>query len=557
MLYSEAIDQRTVTYQGKSVSIKDYFRELKRREEQISIRPQAIDFCKSQYAPDNSWGIWYSIIETCCELGLSNREMLQVILRQGTWGATIYCGGLRDLFMKMVNDAPLAEEYCNEVLTDPKFRSRYYSPNEGLVILVNHKRPIEKYTSLISLDMTADDLRTVLNALSTEDRRKVLVELFSHDRLVNDQGKINPRVVLLYAAPIADLLVPEVESVIAAQIVELEKNKGTTPEEVERAEKFIQSVKTKTPLLELRDASGMTPDAASTVAYLQEAAQKRQRLAGFDNLVESLRDRHVVVSAKELYSLNTWKAASAERRQSIVKELEKQVTGLKFVRFSETEWSIAEFKHTPSKQTFSLVPGGEYDRGLSEPEEQLLKAYLQNPKNKLAEEDHEILKLIEHMRPVRKVQINPLLAAQKVSCKGDVSELMDWLEATPFRLPSEAEWEWLARGAKSHELTWTGHVIPDKKWMKDVKKQFNAFQLREFGLHAEVCTDVWLPMHQATDDKPVLGKGPRACRGGAAELAPWQNTGEWHLLCTAHRYSSESMLLLAGRAVMGIRIEEV
>lgn len=556
MLSSEDIDQKLVTHQGKSISIREYCREQKLREEVIPIRSQAIDFCKSQYAPDNSWGIWYSIIETWRELGLSNREMLQVVLRQRAWKSTIYGGRLRELIMKMMNDEVLAEEYCNEVLTDPKLvGNRYYSPNEGLVILVNHKRSIEKYTSLISLDMTENDLRTVLNALSVDDRRKALIELFSHDRLVNDQGVVNPRVVLLYAAPIADLLVPEVESVITAQIIELEKNKGTAPDEVEQAEKFIQSVKTKTPLLELPDESGMTPTAASVVAYLQELAQKQQRLAGFDDLVESLRTRHVVLQAQELRSPDDWKATSLQRKQAIVKELEKQVKGLKFVKFSENEWSVAEFKHTPSKQAFSLVPGGEYDRGLSEAEEQLLRDYLQNSQDKLAEEDHEIVKMLDQMRPVKKIQVNPLLVAQKISCKGDVSELLDWLEATPFRLPSETEWEWLARGAKSHELTWTGHVIPDDKWMKDVKKQFNAFQLSEFALHAEVCTDVWQPMHQATDDQPVLGKGPRACRGGAAELAPWQNTGEWHLLCTAYRYSSELMLLLAGRAVMGIRIE--
>jgi hypothetical protein len=558
MLMTEPIESKNVVFQGKTITIKEYCRLLKRQENLIPISRDAIEFCRHQIDPDNSWGIWYSIISSWKEMGLSNREIFQVILQSQKWGPqySIYGGAKRELCMKMLNDVDLADEYCQDAIEAPEAYgvSPYYSPSEGLIILANHNQLLENYYPLISKHLPAHDLRIILKKIPANTQRDILARIFSKENLQNNQGTHIPKVVLHYTLPVIDLLPSEIVDFVSSMAEELSRTKGNNEEEIATSDRLIHHAKTKTPLQDEPDASGMTTSAASVVDYLEEEHIKRQRLAGFSAYVESLKDRHISVNAPELRSIFDWKKSSSDRKNAIIKEIETTMEGIKFTGFAENELSIAQFKHKSSKQVLSLIPGGEVEMGLSDAEEKLLREYLESGDKKLSEEDSEILNAIDQMRPVKKIHIEPMLAAQKISVKGDIPALLDWIEAQPFRLPSEAEWEYLARGTKQQELTWNGHVIPDKNWMKEIKKHLNEFHLGEFGLFAEICSDVWKPTHTAIDHQAVTGEGPRVCRGGAADLAPWQNCGEWHLLCTAFRYSAESLLLIAGRAVIGIKI---
>ncbi|GAA2260086.1 hypothetical protein GCM10010415_22710 [Streptomyces atrovirens] len=168
-------------------------------------------------------------------------------------------------------------------------------------------------------------------------------------------------------------------------------------------------------------------------------------------------------------------------------------------------------------------------------------------------------------RPVREVRVEPFLIArhpltvaqvrhwlpeyEDSFAESDTStarfeeDLDDLLGTFPFRLPSEAEWEYAAR-AGTTTLTFRGDGRPDEEQVLDdfadeerIAAAENAFGLAAMGSANEICADVWIPhfTDAPTDARPRTGDGPRVVRGGGGDLSPWQGCDEWLLLLSATR----------------------
>ncbi|MGW4947312.1 formylglycine-generating enzyme family protein [Actinoplanes sp. NPDC004185] len=136
--------------------------------------------------------------------------------------------------------------------------------------------------------------------------------------------------------------------------------------------------------------------------------------------------------------------------------------------------------------------------------------------------------------------------------------LDELLAALPFRLPSEAEWEYSAHAGTS-TLTFRGDARPGEEQLLDdfgdeqrTAAAENPFGLAGIGSATELCADAWFPdsAHAPADARPRTGDGPRTVRGGAADVHPWQGCDEWLLLLSSSRYAQGDFLAI--RPVAGV-----
>jgi formylglycine-generating enzyme required for sulfatase activity len=219
---------------------------------------------------------------------------------------------------------------------------------------------------------------------------------------------------------------------------------------------------------------------------------------------------------------------------------------------------------------FRLIPGGTFAMGWSPAEETALAA-TGDPNAAL------LLDEAETMRPVRTVAVrsfllarHPLTIAQVRHWLPDYEDdyadqpdddaqaarledaLGDLLPLLPFRLPSEAEWEYAAR-AGTTTLSYRGDEVPPETDLLDrfddeavVRAGENPFGLAAMGSLGEVCADVYLSGYAGapTDARPRLGDGPRVVRGGAADMSPWQECGEWLTMLSAARAEQDMVTAL-------------
>lgn len=336
-----------------------------------------------------------------------------------------------------------------------------------------------------------------------------------------------------------------------------ERHLAAARDHVARIEYDVDRAEEEERLAELAEAHAAPPSppavrptarALQALAYLDNKRAAKKRAASLGPLAEAAwASRTLSVDAPELATLDAWMAATRARQEQIADEVAAAVGGTLDGLHAFGANTIAVI--TVGGLPYCLVPGGTVEMGLSPEEEAAVRAAAEA--NAGCANHFELygslFERVRSLRPLTVVRVGPLLAQQEPRHPVAPAEITARLEHDPFRLPSEAEWEYLARGGVAREPTYVGPEVPDDEgWLPHVGSQglklANDFGLWGFGFEPEVCADVWHATHEgaAEDGSPRRGAGPRVVRGGAGQLHPFQATGEWQLLLSAMRTNQKS-----------------
>ena len=505
---------------------------------------------------------WLEITDELAAAGFAPGDVLRVCLRvdKSTFGVFGPDANTLEHLFSCVDGVAIARALCEELVArtvDPDDDWSQQVANAALGCLARDRAIPPRFDVLFNWEsLEPSQLRAIIASLPEERRDRLVLPLAVPTQRPGMNAARNAAYKLDKLLWILDL-VPAVRDQLPG-LVAAAKGDDQLP----RLKKELTANVPRT--IEARP----TREARDALAYWSQRLTKADRAGEINSLAPSLATRAITVDAPELATVATWAAAGAKRQKQIALAVAKALAA--HAGTPAKVLDIASFGGPPiatiglGKRRFCLVPGGTFEMGFSEEEEAAVRASSEVNAGcgNHFELYEQLFEQVSMMRPVTDVRVGPLLVEQGCGQTFELAEATDALAESPFRVPSEAEWEYCARGGTLRELTYRGDVVPDHAaWFVETTKlgvkTANHFGLWGFGLEPELCADAWFETLDdiPRDATPRPGDGPRAVRGGAAQLYPWQETGEWHMLLSAFRLPSTAWeFTVALRFVLGIAI---
>ncbi len=495
---------------------------------------------------------WLGVLEDLRTKGLEDRDIARLLLSaaSGVPKGWVPDGNVLSHVLEAATGVEDATVLAKEVLAapaPPAIAAKLITIFAAILARAGRAVP-ETFDVWLAFGVPWRTLRDVIESLPEERRDAVLVRLVG--KPTNDNGA---RVQLRYLLPVLDLATGTGAKQALARLRGLLEGRAQWAE-----------------LLAAADAGGGPPppregatqECRVAVQYWVEKYEAARRRDAIGGVAREAHARAIRIDAPELTSSTTWREAAQERREAIARGVANAVPGTTFDGFEERDAGpIARFTH--GGLPFRLVAGGSFVRGFSAEEESLVREVAESKRaaddNWFEEYGSFLDRILPWLRPVATVHVGPLLACATAGHRMAPGDVTTFLQSSPFRLPSEAEWEYLARGGVQGELTWRGHVVPDEAWFQETVSGgaalANRFGLWGFGIEPELCADAWHDTYAGAplDGGPWWDEGSRVTRGGAGMLHPWQQVGEWQLLCSAMRSRAHNWEFeLAVRPVIGL-----
>ncbi|HBB32837.1 MAG TPA: hypothetical protein DC064_13815 [Cyanobacteria bacterium UBA9273] len=291
-----------------------------------------------------------------------------------------------------------------------------------------------------------------------------------------------------------------------------------------------------------------------------------------------------------LENLEQWLNLNEDEQNAVVRDLEEWLGDEYAHRYTlsyanQPSFRVPTFEHLPTGLELNLIGGGEFNMGLSVPEEKAFRSLIEQE----GLDKEYFFGFIDMMRPVHSVRVQPFLMSRLPMLNSfarehleldldeyisdyevDVDYEEQLLPATlsreqmnqlmakfGFSLPSEAQWEYAYRGRTSTLFYWGDRLIDEDKIAlaefsdpQKCRQAANPFGLVGMAV-GEWCADSYRPDYSnaSGNDRPVAGEPPYVVRGGAAMLSPWQGCGEWVTCVSAVRQAAEAEDVQAGRFV--------
>ena len=223
-------------------------------------------------------------------------------------------------------------------------------------------------------------------------------------------------------------------------------------------------------------------------------------------------------------TLDQWRARTDEQREALGRKVAAAIGGT----FTELigEDKLAAITHESGIELV-LIPGGAFERGVRADEHAMMRAHAWN-------EADTAIEWLDHIAetPSEPATVAPFLLARapllaehiegwvvgdedsdQSAVRIDSDTAAAVLAEGPFRVPTSIEWEWVAR--EGGVLAFVDAADPDEAAAacEDISDSPYDPDLANGG-------GIWgLPWGDWVGD----GKQPRASRGGAAMLYPWQS----------------------------------
>lgn len=502
---------------------------------------------------------WIGIFDEMAAAGFTPEELLRIALRIDKPAFEVFGPDAAMLGHLFAIDAglPIARQVCEELLVRSAGKLEWKDQRLANVALARLATgDIDpRFEPLFGWHPLAPtELRAIISAIAPERREAFVI---ARSKPLAGEGVNTPRsaaFILDQLLWIVDL-VPGIRSKFDALLA------AATGDD--QRDKLATEIAAGTPrTLEPRP----TKKALRARAYWGEATKKATRADEILSLAEQAYARKLAVDAPELATVATWIAAGPKRQKQIALLVARTLG--ESTKTPSKVVDIASFGGPPiativcGSSRFCLVPGGTFEMGFSKKEEAAVRARseVNADCDNHFETYEQLFEQLDVMRPITQVRVGPMLVGQDPGRVFNLDAATDALQESPFRVPSEAEWEYCARGGKARELTYRGDVVPDEEeWFEETHalgvQGANEFGLWGFGYEPELCADAWSETHDdhPADGTPRKGTGDRVVRGGAAQIYPWQACGEWHMLLAAFRMRSSAWeFQIALRFVLGI-----